>query len=72
MRPNMFPGDRGLRAFAGLFLLSTPLLELRTYPFNLLGVVLIVTALTGWCPAYAVVSRLRRLFEVDRGHAHTL
>ena len=71
MKRNMLPFDSGLRAFIGLLLLASPLLELRTYPLNLLGAMLIATALVAWCPAHALIASVRRLFEFERQHART-
>jgi len=55
MKTNLVPLDRGIRTAAGLFLLATPILDLRTYPLNFYGIVLIATALAGYSPLYAVV-----------------
>lgn len=56
MKANVTLFDRTLRFGAGLFLLASPLLELRTYPFNLLGLVLLVTGAAGYCPLYRLLS----------------
>jgi hypothetical protein len=58
MTNNVAPLDQAIRAGVGLFLLASPLLELRTYPFNLLGLVLVGTALAGYCPLYSALSWL--------------
>jgi hypothetical protein len=55
MKTNLADFDRAARTALGLFLLATPILDLRTYPFNLIGIVLIATALAGYCPLYSVV-----------------
>lgn len=55
MTQNLTNVDRAIRSGAGLFLLATPILELDTYPLNLLGAVLIATAVVGFCPLYAAV-----------------
>jgi hypothetical protein len=55
MKKNIAYLDRALRAGAGLFLLATPILNLETYPYNLFGIVLMATALVGFCPIYAVI-----------------
>lgn len=58
MKYNVNPIDAGIRAGLGLLLLSSPLLNLGTYPYNYLGLVLIVTALVGYCPLYSVFTAL--------------
>jgi hypothetical protein len=58
MNCNVVPLDRGIRVGAGLFLLATPILNLPTYPYNLIGIVPIVTGLVGFCPLYAAVRSL--------------
>ncbi len=55
MKTNVVLADRTVRMGLGMLLLASPLLELPTYPFNLLGLVLIVTAAIGYCPLYAVL-----------------
>lgn len=42
-----------------MLLLASPVLDIPTYPFNLLGLVLIGTAAIGYCPLYALFSALR-------------
>jgi len=54
MKTNVVPFDRALRSGGGLLLLASPLLELPTFPYNLLGIVFIVTGLAGFCPVYAL------------------
>jgi hypothetical protein len=63
MTHNLYPLDAGIRAGIGLFLLASPLLRLETYPYNLLGLVLIATALVRYCPFYSLGSALRRFSE---------
>jgi hypothetical protein len=58
MTSNVAPIDQAVRAGLGMFLLASPLLELHTYPFNLLGVVLIATGTVGYCPLYAAFRSL--------------
>jgi hypothetical protein len=43
----------------GMLVLASPLLELPTYPFNLLGLILLGTGFTGYCPVYGMFSSLR-------------
>jgi len=59
MTDNVAPIDQAVRVGAGLFLLSSPLLNLHTYPFNLLGIVLMATGLAGYCPLYSAVRALK-------------
>jgi hypothetical protein len=61
MTPNMKPLDRGIRAWLGMLLLASPLLELPTYPYNLIGIVPILTAFAGFCPMYLPFSRKKSL-----------
>lgn len=56
MKANVVLADRSIRLGLGMLLLASPLLELPTYPFNLLGLVLVATALLGFCPIYAALS----------------
>jgi hypothetical protein len=58
MTSNVTPIDQTVRVGAGLFLLASPLLELHTYPFNLLGIVLMVTGIAGYCPLYSAFRSL--------------
>jgi hypothetical protein len=58
MKTNVVLADRSIRMGLGMLLLASPLLELPTYPFNLLGIVLIATAAFGFCPVYAAFSWL--------------
>jgi len=55
MKTNLSHLDRAIRVGSGLFLLATPILDLKTYPYNLFGAVLIATAAVGFCPLYAAV-----------------
>ncbi len=50
MKANVVLLERSIRMGLGMLLLASPLLELPTYPFNLLGLVLITTAGVGYCP----------------------
>lgn len=51
MTRNMGGVDRGLRAIAGLVLVSLVFIGPQT-PWGWIGVVPLFTGLTGWCPAY--------------------
>jgi hypothetical protein len=59
MKANVVLLDRTLRVGAGMLLLATPLLELPTYPFNLLGLIPLVTGVVGYCPLYHLFSALK-------------
>jgi hypothetical protein len=63
MTTNLAHLDRAIRVGSGLFLLATPILNLKTYPYNLFGIVLIATALVGFCPLY---SAARAIFPRHR------
>jgi hypothetical protein len=54
MQSNLAPLDRAIRVGGGLFLLATPILELNTFPYNVLGIIPIATAIAGFCPLYAL------------------
>ena len=58
MNTHLVPLDRGIRSAVGMFLIATPVLDLPTYPYNLFGIVLVATALAGYCPLYAAVRGL--------------
>ena len=58
MQKNLVPLDRAVRLGGGLLLLATPLLELPTFPYNLLGIVPLATAFVGFCPLYRVAGWL--------------
>jgi hypothetical protein len=55
MKTNLVHLDRAIRMGGGLFLLATPILNLKTYPYNLFGAALIATAVAGFCPLYAAI-----------------
>lgn len=52
MKANAGPVDRTLRILIGLAVLSLTVLGPRT-SWGLLGIVPLLTGLTGFCPAYA-------------------
>jgi hypothetical protein len=58
MTANVKLWDQAARVGIGLAFLISPLLELRTYPYNLLGLVLLATGFVGYCPIYGAVRRL--------------
>lgn len=59
MKSNVVLVERTLRLAVGMLLLASPLLEVPTYPFNLLGLVLVGTALSGYCPLYGLLFSFR-------------
>jgi len=59
MKSNVVLADRTARVGLGMLLLASPLLELPTYPFNLLGLVLVVTGFIGFCPLYTMFGVIR-------------
>lgn len=59
MKANLVLVQRTARLGIGMVLLASPVLELRTYPYNLLGLVLVATAFAGWCPLYALFGALK-------------
>lgn len=54
MKSNVVLIDRTARVGFGMLVLASPLLEIPSYPFNLLGLVLIVTGVVGYCPLYTL------------------
>ncbi|HET9232834.1 MAG TPA: DUF2892 domain-containing protein, partial [Candidatus Eisenbacteria bacterium] len=54
MPKNLVPLDRAIRLGGGLLLVATPILDLNTFPYNLLGIIPIATALVGFCPLYSL------------------
>ena len=59
MKANVVLADRTIRLGAGMLLLASPLLDIPSYPFNLLGLLLVGTAFAGYCPLYGMLSALR-------------
>ncbi len=55
MKCNITPLDAAIRCGVGWFLIITPLLNLHTYPFSLLGIIPVITGLVGYCPLYGAV-----------------
>ena len=54
MKSNVVLIDRTARVGFGMLVLASPLLEIPSYPFNLLGLVLAATGFVGYCPLYAL------------------
>lgn len=54
MEKNLGSIDRALRIIAGIVLLSLVFVGPQT-PWGWIGVVPLLTALIGWCPAYKIV-----------------
>jgi hypothetical protein len=65
LNPNIVLAERSIRIGLGMLLLASPLLELPTYPFNLLGSILVLTAALGYCPLYGLLSAFRPRGDVD-------
>ena len=53
MKRNVGSVDRALRVVAGLVLLSLTVIGPKTM-WGLIGIVPLLTALVGWCPAYSL------------------
>jgi hypothetical protein len=69
MKTNVVLTDRTARLALGVLLLASPLLELHTYPFNLLGLVLIVTGVVGYCPLYSLFTPSGPKTPLPKAHA---
>jgi hypothetical protein len=54
MKSNVVLIDRTARVGIGMLALASPLLEIPSYPFNLLGLVLAATGFVGYCPLYTL------------------
>ena len=54
MKKNIGDKERVIRVVAGLGIVSLYLVAPRT-PWALLGIVPVVTGLTGWCPPYTLL-----------------
>jgi hypothetical protein len=57
MTINVSHLERAVRVWLGMMLLATPLLELRTYPYSLIGLIPLVTGFIGFCPIYRLFGR---------------
>ncbi len=64
MKRNITALDAAIRSCPGMFLVASPLLNLHTYPFNLLGIIPMLTGLVSYCPLYGAV----RFLLPARGH----
>jgi hypothetical protein len=58
MTTNISNLDRAFRVWIGMLLLATPLLELPTSPYFLIGLIPLVTGLIGFCPLYRLFGRV--------------
>jgi len=58
MKHNVTHLERTVRFGLGMLLLASPVLEQPTYPFNLLGIALVVSAFAAYCPAYGLLAAL--------------
>jgi hypothetical protein len=65
MKSNVVLIDRTARVGLGMLTLASPLLEIPSYPFNLLGLVLVATGFIGYCPLYSLFT----LFAPKRASA---
>lgn len=54
MKQNVGTIDRAIRAIAGIGLISLVFVGPQT-PFGWIGVILLATAIIGWCPPYALL-----------------
>ncbi len=57
MRRNVALLDRTARIWTGMMILASPLLELGTGPYNLLGLVLVGSGAVGFCPIYRLFGK---------------
>jgi len=57
MTINVSNLERAFRVWLGMMLIATPLLELRTFPYSLIGLIPFVTGLVGFCPVYRLFGR---------------
>jgi len=64
MKCNINALDAAIRCGVGMFLVASPLLNLHTSPYNLLGIIPMVTGLAGYCPLYGAL----RFLLTARGH----
>jgi hypothetical protein len=62
MITHLWPFDRAVRVSGGVLVFASPALNFHTYPWNLLGLLLALSGLVGFCPLYEGVARLRRFF----------
>ena len=60
MKSNVVLIDRTARVGLGMLALASPLLEIPSYPFNLLGLVLVATGMVGYSPLYSLFTHLHR------------
>jgi len=51
---NMGSADRAIRAIVGIVLIALVFVGPQT-PWGWIGIIPLVTALIGWCPAYSLV-----------------
>lgn len=54
MKQNVGTIDRAIRAIAGIGLISLVFVGPQT-PFGWIGVILLATAVIGWCPPYSLL-----------------
>ncbi|HSP00762.1 MAG TPA: DUF2892 domain-containing protein [Thioalkalivibrio sp.] len=51
---NMGSADRAIRAIVGIVLIALVFVGPQT-PWGWIGIIPLVTALIGWCPAYSLI-----------------
>lgn len=54
MKKNIHPIERGLRFAIGVFLISLAFWGPRN-PWYFLGIIPVLTSLSGWCPMYTML-----------------
>jgi hypothetical protein len=54
MRTNIHPIERGVRVVIGLFLMSLVFWG-PSNPWFILGIIPVITGLSGWCPLYTLL-----------------
>lgn len=54
MKTNIHPAERVVRVVAGIILVTMAFVGPAS-PWFLLGIIPVLTGLSGWCPAYSVL-----------------
>ncbi len=54
MKKNIHPVERGIRLLAGIILVTMAFIGPRD-PWFFLGIIPLMTGLSGWCPLYQLV-----------------
>jgi hypothetical protein len=58
MKCNVNPVDAAFRSGIGLLIVASPLIGFATYPYSFLGLVLVASGLSSFCPLYAAIRAL--------------